>query len=115
MLSCHTSERLAQFKSEGGFSETEIKWVYHRLLTSAEQAQIIEAANSSQLSLFEQVDYNWQKVIAAIDTELERLGWSVEQAKEYLLAKYNKRSRQLLDDEEIIEFWQYLRQLACNK
>jgi P4 family phage/plasmid primase-like protien len=111
MLSCHTSERLAQFKSEGGFSETEIKWVYHRLLTPAEQEQVREAASVSQLSLFEQVDYNWQKAIAAIDSELERLGWSVEQAKEYLLAKYNKRSRQLLDNEEIIEFWQDLRKM----
>jgi P4 family phage/plasmid primase-like protien len=111
MLSCHTSERLAQFKSEGGFSETEIKWVYHRLLTPAEQAQVREAASLSQLSLFEQVDYNWQKAIAAIDTELERLGWSVEQAKEYLIAKYNKRSRQLLDNEEIIEFWMDLKKM----
>ncbi|PSF34923.1 DNA primase [Aphanothece hegewaldii CCALA 016] len=112
MLSCHTSERLAQFKSDGGFSETEIQWVYHRLLTPAEQDQVREAANLSQLSLFEQVDYNWQKAIAAIDAELSRLGWTTAQAKEYLIAKYNKRSRQLLDNEEIIEFWQTLKNLS---
>ncbi|PSF30606.1 hypothetical protein C7H19_23590 [Aphanothece hegewaldii CCALA 016] len=115
MLSCHTSERLAQFKSEAGFSETEIKWVYHRLLTSAEQNKVREAASVSQLSLFEQVNYEWKQLITAIDAELERLGWTTTQAKEYIMSKYNKRSRQLLDDEEIIEFWQYLKQLACTK
>lgn len=111
MLSCHTFERLAQFKSEGGFSETEIKWVYHRLLTSAEQDQVREAASLSQLTLFELVDHNWDKLIAAIDSEISRLGWTTKQAKKYLLAKYNKRSRQLLDNEEIIEFWQALKKL----
>ncbi|PSF29075.1 hypothetical protein C7H19_24470 [Aphanothece hegewaldii CCALA 016] len=109
MLSCHTSERLAQFKSEGGFSETEIKWVYHRLLSSSEQEKVKEAANANQLNLFEQVDYNWHKAIAAIDAELERLGWTTQQAKDYVMAKYNKRSRQLLDDDEIVELWQDLK------
>lgn len=49
--------------------------------------------------------------IAAINTELERLGWSTEQAKEYVMSKYNKLSRQLLDESEIIELWQDLRKM----
>jgi putative DNA primase/helicase len=111
MLSCTTSEQLAQFKSEGGFSENEIKWVYHRLLTPSEREKIKEAASLNQLNLLEQVNYDWNELIAAINAEIKRLGWTTEQAKEYLIAKYNKRSRQLLDDEEIVELWQDLRKM----
>jgi hypothetical protein len=49
-----TSEELAQFKSESGFSEKEIKWVYHHLLTPSQQEKVNEAANANQLNLLSQ-------------------------------------------------------------
>lgn len=46
--------------------------------------------------------------IAKIGFEMKRLGWSNEQGREYLKRTYGKRSRQELNDEELISFLQYL-------
>jgi len=46
--------------------------------------------------------------IAKIGFEMKRLGWSTEQGREYLKRTYGKRSRQELNDEELISFLQYL-------
>jgi hypothetical protein len=43
--------------------------------------------------------------------ELKRLGWTSEQGRNYLLQTYGKRSRQLLSDEELLEFVQHLENL----
>ncbi len=43
--------------------------------------------------------------------EMKRLGWSLEQGREYLLRTYNKRSRQQLNATEITEFLNYLKSL----
>jgi hypothetical protein len=53
------------------------------------------------------IDY--KDVVAAIDSEMKRLGWTKEQGRDYLSEKYNKRSRQLLTDEELLEFLSYLK------
>lgn len=47
-------------------------------------------------------------VLAKTDIELERLRWSKEQGKDYLIRTYNKRGRSLLTDQELLEFLQYL-------
>jgi hypothetical protein len=44
MLGCSNSEELALFKSESGFSEKEIKWVFNRLLSPSEKAVVRQAA-----------------------------------------------------------------------
>jgi hypothetical protein len=46
--------------------------------------------------------------IAQTDIHIKRLGWSREQGRDYLLQTYGKRSRQLLSDEELLEFLSYL-------
>ncbi len=46
--------------------------------------------------------------IARTGVELERLGWSNRQGREYLERTYNKRSRQHLTDQEMLEFLAYL-------
>ncbi len=51
---------------------------------------------------------DFSDVIARTNVELKRLGWTSEQGKDYLLATYGKRSRQLLTDEELVEFLHYL-------
>jgi hypothetical protein len=43
--------------------------------------------------------------------EMQRLGWSLEQGKEYLQQTYDKRSRQQLTDAEKSEFLTYLKSL----
>lgn len=56
--------------------------------------------------LEEPIDFS--EVIARSNVELKRLGWTSDQGRNYLLQTYGKRSRQLLSDEELLEFLQYL-------
>lgn len=46
--------------------------------------------------------------IMRIGIEMKRLGWSTEQGREYLKRTYGKRSRQELDDAELLDFLHYL-------
>ena len=52
------------------------------------------------------IDFN--DVIADIDHHLKRIGWDKEKGKEYLLAKYGKPSRLRLEDNELLEFRDFL-------
>ncbi|MGB7444769.1 MAG: hypothetical protein WA919_27185 [Coleofasciculaceae cyanobacterium] len=54
----------------------------------------------------ELVDFS--DIIARTNVELRRLGWNNQQGREYLLQTYGKRSRQLLTDEELLDFLQHL-------
>ncbi|MBD2197140.1 MULTISPECIES: hypothetical protein [Calothrix] len=47
-------------------------------------------------------------VIAKTDVELQRLGWTPEQGREYLIKTYGKRGRTLLTEDELYTFLQYL-------
>ncbi|AUT03774.1 hypothetical protein CLI64_27150 [Nostoc sp. CENA543] len=47
-------------------------------------------------------------VIAKTDVELQRLGWTPEQGREYLIKTYGKRGRTLLTEEELHSFLKYL-------
>lgn len=44
-----------------------------------------------------------------IEGEMERIGWTKEQGRSHLQRTYNKRSRQQLTDEELIDFLNYLK------
>ncbi|KOP25268.1 hypothetical protein AMR41_17855 [Hapalosiphon sp. MRB220] len=46
--------------------------------------------------------------IAKIGVEMQRLGWTTEQGRDYLIQTYGKRSRHLLDTEELRDFLKYL-------
>lgn len=46
--------------------------------------------------------------VMKIGIEMKRLGWSTEQGREYLKRTYGKRSRQELDDAELLDFLKYL-------
>lgn len=47
-------------------------------------------------------------VIAKTDVELQRLGWTPEQGREYLIKTYGKRGRTLLTEDELHSFLRYL-------
>jgi hypothetical protein len=53
---------------------------------------------------------DFSEIIARSNLELKRLGWTSDQGRNYLLQTYGKRSRQLLSDEQLIEFLAYLEQ-----
>ena len=69
----------------------------------------VASASMPQQSVNAPVDFS--EIIAQSDVELKRLGWDSEQGRNYLLETYGKRSRQLLSDEELIEFLQHLQSL----
>jgi hypothetical protein len=48
------------------------------------------------------------EIIAEISIQMERLAWTKEQGKDYLLKTYGKKSRHLLSDQELLEFLNYL-------
>jgi hypothetical protein len=54
--------------------------------------------------------FDFSEIVARSNMELKRLGWTSEQGRNYLLHTYGKRSRQLLSDEQLIEFLAYLEQ-----
>lgn len=47
-------------------------------------------------------------VIAKTDVEIERLGWTKEQGRDYLKKTYGKIGRTLLSEEELLDFLRYL-------
>ncbi|AVH67700.1 hypothetical protein [Nostoc sp. 'Peltigera membranacea cyanobiont' N6] len=51
---------------------------------------------------------NFAQLIAQIDVEMQRLGWTIDQGREYLKKTYGKRSRFLLTQIELLDFLQYL-------
>ncbi|BFM40265.1 hypothetical protein [Synechocystis sp. LKSZ1] len=76
------------------------------LLTFIPETEVPPATSSPAPVLEEPIDFS--EVIARSNVELKRLGWTSDQGRNYLLQTYGKRSRQLLSDEELLEFLQYL-------
>ncbi len=57
---------------------------------------------------------DFSDIIAKINVETKRLGWSRDQVRDHTLAKYEKRSLQLLSDPELMEFLEYLENLPSQ-
>lgn len=55
-----------------------------------------------------QVDIDPSQASEQVLVELERIGWSKEDAKRYLLRIYGKPSRSLLDEKQLLEFLTFL-------
>jgi hypothetical protein len=53
-------------------------------------------------------------VIAKTDVEMERLNWTPQQGREYLINTYGKRGRTLLTEEELLDFLQYLESIPTQ-
>ncbi len=115
ILACATSNELISLHAERKVSEPEIKWLKENLLSEAELTQLITIETTKQGNLFDQetetesLYYEWSQIRDEIDFNMKRLGWSKRQGREYLIKRYGKRSRLHLTDEELIEFWNYLK------
>ncbi|WP_442939072.1 hypothetical protein [Nostoc sp.] len=55
---------------------------------------------------------NFSEVIAQIDVEMQRLGWTIDQGREHLIETYGKRGQTLLTEEELHGFPKYLHSQA---
>ena len=49
------------------------------------------------------------ELIAKTDVEIKRLGWSNDQGRQFLKQNYQKASRQLLNEAELLDFYNYLK------
>ena len=56
----------------------------------------------------EMTDFDFTTVKQKTDIEIERLGWTRDDGREFLQSRYGKRSRLHLKDEELLEFLRYL-------
>lgn len=68
----------------------------------------VQPSGPATATLVTPIDFS--EIIAKTNLEIKRLQWTQEQGKQYLLATYGKRSRQLLTDGELLEFLEYLQQ-----
>ena len=58
----------------------------------------------------EEIDYSVLKT--KIDVQMKRLAWTTEKGREYLISTYGKKSRLLLTNEELLEFYNYLSSIS---
>ena len=62
----------------------------------------------------EKITIDFGDILNQTDQELKRLGWTSEKGQEYLLETYGKHSRKLLEDDELLEFLEYLQNLDIS-
>jgi hypothetical protein len=77
-----------------------------RSYTPQENVTSISGGTGKKKKKSEPVDLS--DVIAKTDVELQRLGWTPEQGREYLIKTYGKRGRTLLTEDELHSFLKYL-------
>lgn len=53
-------------------------------------------------------------VIAQTDVEMKRVGWTPNQGRDYLVKTFGKRSRQLLEPHELMQFLRHLQQQSTR-
>ena len=74
-------------------------------VTSYSQSEL-ETATSAMPATTTPIDFS--DIIARTNVELKRLGWTNQQGRDYLVQTYGKRSRQLLTDDELLDFLHHL-------
>ena len=79
-------------------------------IISQELPDVFSFEGKSPLTTIEE-PLEFSKIIARSNSEMKRLGWTKVQGREYLIQTYRKRSRQVLSDEELLEFLYYLESL----
>lgn len=58
---------------------------------------------------------DFSDIMARSNAQLKRLGWTTEKGRDYLLKTYGKKSRHLLNDEELLQFLNYLESLPSTQ
>ncbi|WP_267383793.1 hypothetical protein [Cyanobacterium sp. uoEpiScrs1] len=73
-------------------------------------SEVSSSEKESSLTTIEE-PLEFSEIIGRSNIEMKRLGWTKMQGREYLIQTYGKRSRQVLSDEELLEFLDYLESL----
>lgn len=74
---------------------------------SREQLEEISPSPATEIKATGPIDLS--DIIAQTSIEVERLGWTPDQGKQYLKQAYGKESRQLLTPDELMSFLSYLK------
>jgi len=80
-------------------------------ITTLQQSAELEAAPETEPELPAPEPDDLSFLIAQTDIEMDRIGWTKQQGREYLKETYNKSTRQRLDADELMDFLNYLRAL----
>lgn len=80
---------------------------------SRSKASKAEAAEKKAVEKKTEPD-DLSSLIAMTDVEMDRIGWSKKQGRDYLRRTYNKQTRQELEVDELLDFLNYLRALPST-
>ena len=116
VFGCATSNELNQLLFSRKATEVELNWLVKNYLTESEISQLRQIQAFTQTNLFsepypiaEVIKYEFNEIKNDIDATMQRLGWSTERGRQHLIDTYGKKSRLSLTDEELLEFWEYLK------
>lgn len=79
---------------------------------TAEASEVVsESAQLPQETATPSPTLSFDEMMLQTTVQMKRLGWTDKQGREYLIEAYGKRSRHLLNDEELLDFLRYLESL----
>ena len=115
VLGCTTLHELNELLFSRGANEIELNWLVENYFTTTEIKQLKQIQNSTQTNLFsephesvkiekqliveesiETIELELEEIIEAINREMNRIGWSIEDGRQYLSGRYNRESRRLI-------------------
>ena len=94
--------------TEAAISVTPVESEVSETVEIPEVPETAEPSKVTPLGIDPNAPIDFSEIISRSNVELKRLGWTSDQGRNYLLQTYGKRSRQLLSDEELLEFLVYL-------
>ena len=140
VLNCTTKSQLNELLFSKLATEVELNWLVDNYFTEAEMRSFQMIKSTTQTNLFTEperssrafgvspkdatppindssektkvIEYDFNDIKTDIDAQMQRLGWSIERGRQYLIDTYGKRSRMRLTDEELLEFWNYLKLIS---
>ena len=81
------------------------------LANSSPNQELIAAPIKSSAPQISPEPVDLSDAISKIDVEMERLSWTKEQGRDYLVRNFDKKSRSLLTNDELLQFLSHLKTL----
>lgn len=107
-LPLETLQEPLAMTTEAVISVTPVESEVSETVEIPEVPETAEPSKVTPLGIDPNGPIDFSEIISRSNVELKRLGWTSDQGRNYLLQTYGKRSRQLLSDEELLEFLVYL-------
>ena len=79
------------------------------LIEATRQGNLFSDNDEEDTDSSQPTQLDWQQVMDDIDREMKRLGWDKQKGRQHLIETYGVKSRLYLTDEQLIEFWDYLK------